>query len=328
MDAESIKRFKDEYDSKKEDHSKYLDFLKTKIYKLLIELKIRPAFEIQTRVKTWESIKSKLYKENHNFQNVSEMQDICGLRIVLLFKKECTTVINSLKNFLGVIRDYETSSRLKDNAFGYQATHIIAKIPTDWDLLFDDMKGYEDLLVELQIRTLAQHLWAEASNQLQYKNEQSVPPNVKRSLSRAAAILELIDIEFERTTKQKENYIEGINLETNQPLDADVLEKLLDLKLPKKNKINSEDYSDLVKDLGLINIYTTQNLVKLIERHLEFVLIKEKEYAKVMRKNIEMGYVMTGTTENRIRKNIYFSHTGLLRSIISKEAGNEWFFIK
>lgn len=54
------------------------------------------------------------------------------------------------------------------------------------------------LKAEVQVRTVTQHVWAAASHVLQYKQEASVPLPVRRSIYRVSALLETVDLEFER----------------------------------------------------------------------------------------------------------------------------------
>jgi ppGpp synthetase/RelA/SpoT-type nucleotidyltranferase len=67
--------------------------------------------------------------------------------------------------------------------------------------------AYFRMVFELQLRTLAQHIWAVASHKLQYKREASVPVPIRRSINRVSALLEMVDLEFDRVLLEREQYV-------------------------------------------------------------------------------------------------------------------------
>lgn len=88
------------------------------------------------------------------------------------------------------------------------------------------------LAAEIQVRTMAQHIWAASSHVLQHKNESNVPLPVSRSIHRVSALLETVDFELERVLIDRERYSAEINLSSEEPLNVDSLRKLLDSLLP------------------------------------------------------------------------------------------------
>ena len=144
--------------------------------------------------------------------------------------------------------------------------HCIVKIPDAWTSLptFADCQA---LQAEIQLRTIAQHTWAEASHLLQYKHESSVPFEVRRSINRVAALLETVDLEFERVLSERDSYIAAILIEPNatEPLNVDTLKAILDARLPDANRSDHEDYADLEKYLKENGIETAKQLHGIID---------------------------------------------------------------
>ena len=73
-----------------------------------------------------------------------------------------------------------------ENAFGYVGKHYILVIPED---LFEDDAVREKMpaFFELQIKTLFQHAWSEASHDLGYKPSESLSTLQKRQMAFTAA---------------------------------------------------------------------------------------------------------------------------------------------
>jgi len=296
------------------------------INRLLEESNITLGFPIQHRLKTWESLSEKIQRIPRLY-NLLEIQDLVGLRIILLFKRDIDKVTQIIhKNFL-ILREYNTFDRLKEDQFGYASLHLIAKLKEDWLSVptFTNMRG---LIAEIQIRTLAQHIWAESSHKLQYKQEKNIPPTVRRSIYRVSALLETVDLEFERVLEERENYrsqIVGMHPQSDdERLNVDLVETLLDSKLPDTNKSLNEDYGVLLNNLDYFGIKTKQQLSELIEKHLLQIIDVDKNKAEELVKSHNTGQtILPQYTISRARKNVYFSHIGLVRLALRYEYGEK-----
>jgi putative GTP pyrophosphokinase len=204
---------------------------------------------IQQRVKEWASIAEKLQRLNRSFGRISDMQDIVGIRTILLFKRDAVKACELISATFRVINQYDTAERLKADQFGYSSTHFIVEIPEQWLTLpsFARMRGMK---AEVQVRSLAQHIWAEASHTLQYKQKSSVPHTVLRGINRVSALLETVDLEFERVLAERDLYRNSIaGVTSDDVLNVDLLEKTLDSVLPPDNKDQDEEYADLLAQL-------------------------------------------------------------------------------
>src|SRR5690606_25945786 len=97
----------------------------------------------------------------------------------------------------------------------------------------------------------AQHTWAVASPKLQYKHEEGVPPPIRRTIHRVSALLETVDLEFERVLEERGSYIAAAadNVDLGELLNVDLLKATLSEILPEKNRVDNEPYADLLVDL-------------------------------------------------------------------------------
>jgi ppGpp synthetase/RelA/SpoT-type nucleotidyltranferase len=96
--------------------------------------------------KSTVSLVEKLHRESIRLVQV---QDIAGCRIVVADVGEQERVVASLR---GIFPQASVIDRRTAPSYGYRAVHIVAKI--------------SGKLVEIQVRTLLQHLWAEVSERL------------------------------------------------------------------------------------------------------------------------------------------------------------------
>jgi len=112
---------------------------------------------IAQRIKRLASIKLKL--ERFEGMNMAQIQDIGGCRAIMKDMSEVDQLVNNyrhesrgIKHKIAKEQDY---IQYPKNS-GYRGVHLIYKYKSDKNPVYDDMR------VEIQIRTLMQHAWATA----------------------------------------------------------------------------------------------------------------------------------------------------------------------
>src|SRR4030042_2075620 len=294
--------------------------LVNQINKLIEDRGIVLGFPIQHRVKKWESLTDKIERIFLTINHLKDIQDIFGLRIILLFRSGVENVSKLITDNFTIVKHYDTSERLQEDQFGYSSIHTIIQLPDSW-LSLPTLAEMGGLNAEIQIRTVAQHIWAEASHNLQYKQEENVPAAIRRAINRVSALLETVDLEFERVLEQRESYRTDVDIsKTKDELNVDLLEKILDSTLPMINKRSEESYSKLLIDLIHFGINNSHDLHNLIEKHLSEVIKEDKRrVASELKKLGEGG--QSYTTPERLEKGVFYTHVGLMRGIMRKEYG-------
>jgi putative GTP pyrophosphokinase len=288
---------------------------------LLGEAGITIGFPIQNRVKTWESISEKLKRLPSRFKKVTDLQDLVGLRLILLFKRDIPKTCDLISNKFSVIRRYDTQERLGADQFGYSSIHFVINLPQEW-LSVPTFSKMGNIIAEIQVRTLAQHMWAETSHKLQYKSEENVPPTIRRAIYRVSALLETVDLEFERVLTERDIYREEqTTFLADDHLNVDLLEKTLDSLFPPSNKLDDEPYAEILKELGYFGIKRQKDLVELIKKHVEKIVQDDKKQVKKYRLRLKNGQAMFGTSPERLEKGIFFTYLGFIRGIIKYEFG-------
>jgi ppGpp synthetase/RelA/SpoT-type nucleotidyltranferase len=263
---------------------------------------------IEHRVKSWDSITEKLDRKHIELNQVADLSDLVGLRLMLLFKRDVEKCSEIIAKTFEVIENENTGSRLKSDQFGYQSLHFLVRMPGTW-LGVPSLKEFVGFKAEIQVRTLAQHIWAGASHFMQYKHEESVPEQIRRSIHRVSALLETVDLEFERVLDERAEYLEEIAKPTQDAkLNVDLLARILDDALPASNKAPYEPYSELLASLGTYGIETANELSELLGHTREAVLAVDNKRVQVAKKAW-----FSGESLKRIERGVFYSHVGLVR---------------
>ncbi|VTP97818.1 RelA/SpoT domain-containing protein [Sphingobacterium daejeonense] len=101
---------KREYNELINDYEEFLNEISRLIERLLNSKNIPIAFEINKRVKTFESIQEKIYSNKfRKGRSLKELNDLIGLRIVVLFPEYKDKVINLLESNFIIIKKYNSN---------------------------------------------------------------------------------------------------------------------------------------------------------------------------------------------------------------------------
>lgn len=297
---------------------------------------------IESRVKTWSSIAEKLERKRLRPKELGDISDLLGLRVIFLFQRDLDSFHAALSETFTVLSSEDTSGRLSESQFGYKSRHYLLTLPSNWEQV-PSFHGLTRHRIEVQVRTLAQHIWAAASHKLQYKNEESVPILLRRSIYRVSALLETVDLEFSRLLFERDAYVasQAFSSADSDALDVTIVQTVLDDVLPEQSKSrNREDYADLLIDLLHFNINTRGSLRSLLSKHLRSILAAD---AKEVSRRLTDGGADDDDDDNqdesdshgfkefvsdRLARGVFFTHVGLTRQALGEEFGddvvNEW----
>lgn len=277
------------------------------------------AVPIEHRVKTWDSIEQGFLRAGSDLgafrrfsgATLSELSDLIGVRVIVLFARDIPRVSSAIGETFDILEADDKGKRHGVDQFGYASVHVDVAVPNEWSIV-PSIRAFDRFAAEIQIRTLAQHMWAAASHELQYKVEQAVPDEVRRSIHRIASLLETVDTEYERLLVEREQYRARIEADrADSRLNTDILRAVLDSRLPRRNKAGYEPYSMLVWELAKLGIVRRHDLEALLDRHLQTALAEDREI--VTRRN-DRG-------DDRKAGDHFFTHTGLLNVMLEKEFG-------
>lgn len=143
------------------------------------------------RVKSKESILAKCELRKIPCDRIEqEMQDIAGLRITCQFVRDIYDVAAIIRDRhdMTVIQERDYIQQKKES--GYRSYHMVVSYPLQLTT------GEKNVLVEIQIRTLAMNFWATIEHSLHYKYNGAYPEEITQRLQRAAEAAYQLDEEM------------------------------------------------------------------------------------------------------------------------------------
>ena len=136
-----------------------------------------PIEHVKSRIKEPKSIVKKLKRHGHEvtLENMLKyITDIAGIRIICSFTPDLRVV---------ELTDYITHPKVS----GYRSYHMLVAVPVH---LSDRVV---DIIVEVQIRTIAQDFWASLEHKIYYKFEGSAPEYISKDLRACAEFVAELD---------------------------------------------------------------------------------------------------------------------------------------
>ena len=317
---QSAQTLRVEYDRRAALAAKLAECLFEQVATLFRQNDLTLGVPLETRVKEWDSIQGKIDRKSLFLSSIDELNDLVGLRAILLFRRDLSKADKIIRDNFEVISSEDVSERLETTQFGYQSQHYVVKLLESWT----SIPSYSDLgslKSEIQVRTVAQHIWAAASHKLQYKREESVPPPLRRTIHRVSALLETVDLEFSRVLEERDTYLEAdIHAESSvSSLNVDSLQKVLGGIFPAENKSNMEFYDDLLRELEELGVSNTEQLQEILSKNRSAAIKKDKEYVAEYSKQTEL----TGTMKEKVSKGVFMSFTGLARWALRAHFGEQ-----
>lgn len=169
--------------------------LKIKFKSLRAELKKKEEFSpiefVTGRIKRVSSILEKAKRLNVPMDQLEQgIEDIAGIRIMCQFVEDINRVADIIRarEDMTVVYEKDYITHKKDS--GYRSYHIIVEYPVQL------AGGMKRVLAEVQVRTLAMNFWATIEHSLNYKFKESLPPELKARLKKAAEAAFLLDEEM------------------------------------------------------------------------------------------------------------------------------------
>ena len=181
---------------------------------------------VEYRVKTEDSLAGKLELKGAKYKSLADITDIIGLRVITFYSEDVDKVASAVDRLFQIDWDNSVDKRklLEIDSFGYMSLHYICS-KEDFPYRF-----------EVQMRTILQHAWANMNHDTGYTSGVEIPIYYRRSLSRMAGLLELVDDEFSRIRaeladyrRRVQNLVASGNLD-DAPLDGETYRSYLNIK--------------------------------------------------------------------------------------------------
>ncbi|HWT76442.1 MAG TPA: GTP pyrophosphokinase family protein [Mobilitalea sp.] len=254
-------------------YSLAVDELITKFNHIIDEYKhagaYSPVEQVTGRVKTISSILEKAQKKDIDIINFEEnIDDIAGIRIICQFVEDIYKVVDIIRkrSDMKIVNEKDYINNAKKS--GYRSYHLIVSYAVE------TLKGKKELLVEIQIRTLAMNFWATIEHSLQYKYKQNMPEHIRERLSSAAEAILILDQEMSVVRDEIMDAQNSFTIKAN--IVADILTNIQNLyKVANKQEVikiqddffriyqngNQEELAQFSRDLDMISArYRAQSL--------------------------------------------------------------------
>ena len=178
-----------------------VSFMKTELSKY----EIMP--EITHRTKELLSIIKKLKKKPYSFDDLT---DKLGVRVICPFLSDIDIVDKFIAENFQIHKIEKKKDKIDFDKLDYQSNHYDVAINSSL-LGFEGCTQFQDMIFEIQVRTLNQHAWSNSAHTLYYKQEIDMPDEMKRKIYRLLSIYEIADEEFALVNKylqeQPDNFL-------------------------------------------------------------------------------------------------------------------------
>jgi putative GTP pyrophosphokinase len=190
---------------------------------------------------------------------LKEITDLAGVRIITHFPGTLVEVDRLLSEEFDVVEKSNKGLELiEEDRFGYQSIHYLVRVKSDRARLAE-YERFADALVEVQVRTILQHAWAEIEHDIQYKSSKTIPSEIRRRFVTLAGMLEMADREFQSiqdTDRELEDraktMVQSGDL-TGIEITPNALKFFLDKRLGSDGRMSDWSYdwtTRLLKQLG------------------------------------------------------------------------------
>ncbi|AEE47863.1 GTP pyrophosphokinase [Cellulomonas fimi] len=177
-----------------------------------------PVEHVGSRLKSFESILAKCRRKGIPLTPEGirgQMFDVAGVRVTCSFVSDIYRVRDMLvsQTDLTLLEERDYIAHPKPN--GYQSLHLILQVPV---FLSDRV---EQVVVEVQLRTIAMDFWASLEHKIFYKYDRHVPQHLRDSLAQAADVAAALDATMERIHDEVKAIAEDDTGDAPEPLSPE-----------------------------------------------------------------------------------------------------------
>ena len=158
---------------------------------------------VQSRAKSVKSFEEKASRLTEDGKSLKyprpfeQLTDLAACRTIVFFPRTLEEVGTVINRELEVVEKLDHSANaVKEGRLGYLSVHYVCRLKTPRANL-PEYQRFGSTPVEIQVRTVMQHAWAEIEHDIQYKSAYSVPQELARRFTTLAGLLEVADREFQ-----------------------------------------------------------------------------------------------------------------------------------
>ena len=284
----------------------FYEIMKKVIERLQQNIKLSAQPTYKSRVKSFDSYYKKVLRlkpsQMEETKSLIYLTDMMGIRMICAFLEDINLGLEQIKKLFDIKEVEVKGAEKKFSEFGYESIHVLVKIPPEFrpplEGKYKDLEPISDELVcEIQIRTILQDAWAEVEHELIYKiefNPFDIP--LRRKLASINASLTLADITFQEI-RDYQNKLQR-ELDERRRSFYSLADGFLNEKTDKKDEdinrvspyVQGTIDELLLKAIEAHNDGHLTDAVDIYTRIIEAVPESEKNVLAVIRKHRGMAY--------------------------------------
>ena len=256
-----------DFDVKRDVYNSFAKTVADLLERLLLAKKTS-YHSISYRCKARESLERKV-DTKQSYNALEDITDLAGARIITHFSDDVDVVASMVESEFKIdrVNSIDKRAALDPDRFGYLSLHYVVSLKREREKL-QEYSAFKGLKIEIQIRSILQHTWAEIEHDIGYKSSVEVPRGTRRKFSRMAGLLELADQEFVSIRSELVKYEKSVKLEILKNPDKVALDKVTYLDFV------SSDAKCLVVDAAIADLckFTFFETPKNVSKQLDGLL--------------------------------------------------------
>ena len=306
-----------DFDAKRDVYNSFAKTVADLLERLLVA-KNTSFHSISYRCKARLSLERKI-DNKQSYSELEDITDLAGARVITHLSDDVDVVATMVESEFKVdkINSIDKRAALDPDRFGYLSLHYVVSLKREREKL-QEYSAFKGLKIEIQIRSILQHTWAEIEHDIGYKSSIEVPRGIKRKFSRMAGLLELADQEFVSIRTELGKYERSIKQEILKNPEKVSLDKVTYLDF-----INSDEACSSI-DTAIANLCrftffeTPKNISKQLDS-LSFFGIKTIEQLKqsliqnegdIMRRAADVAHTRSSARFEMVSKGISIFYLG------------------
>lgn len=156
--------------------------------------------QVSVRIKDRGSYLAKIHDPAHpDYQDFESAYDVLGVRVTVYTTSDIVLLVEVMRSLFDVVSVTDKAAQTAVRGeFGYASSHVIARVSGRRLPTLTDGTDLDGRLIEIQVRTVLQHAWAEFEHDVRYKNPgYQLTPEVHRAFTLAAGLIEVADQQFD-----------------------------------------------------------------------------------------------------------------------------------
>ncbi len=230
-----------------------------------------PEAVIEARAKQVASFAEKCARRFDKYPDgVNQFTDLCGVRVIVQTLSQVQDVRHFIEENFQVVETEDIGMRLGDQEFGYRDRHYIIQLKPARAAVIGftraEVKRIGERKAEIQIRTWAQHAWADTLHDRTYKTPIRPSFEAKRTAGLLAALMEDGDRDFDRLAGE----LDGLVTNYAAYADKETVEaerRMLEVLLQNERTPGNKPLAALCLARTYAALGDHDRVITLLERH-------------------------------------------------------------